>query len=399
MLFQKLLSTNVSATPAAANPVEIISSGGRSGAGTLVIPSVSGTNGLILMERDAGSTRPGFVSILYNTAGGRTFRLSYAIFNPGGTITTTGDAFYLVVSNFAGIGASGVVTSGGTNTSYPIPDLTGLNTNGSSLVMAFRYNTHPARDWIVSAPSPYTIYPDTNDWLAIVGQNTASSLTGLSLTTVDDGSQPVLGACEILGIPTGAPKFIARASAQTTTTLSTQIVNKPTGTIEGDLMVAVMSRVGATLWAGDTGWTEVADQGATPSLRVAYKVAGASEPSSYTFTMDSSSAAKSAAILTYRYGAYDTIGSFTTGTNPLVLPSISPSVNDSVLFAIGARESGSVTLGTPTGMVAMYTDNSSTGPSFIVCAQYVNSGATGTRSMSTGATTGVSGIMLAIKPA
>lgn len=152
-------------------------------------------------------------------------------------------------------------------------------------------------------------------------------------------------------------------------------------------------------WTGDTGWTEVCDQVAGANLRIAYKVATASEPSSYTFTLNTSVSSKGASILTYRYAAYDTIaGAFTTGANPLVLSSISPSLSQSLLLAVGARAAASVTLGTPTSMTARVTDNDATAPSYIVCDQTVSKGPTGTRSMSTGSTTNVAGIMLAIKP-
>ena len=166
-------------------------------------------------------------------------------------------------------------------------------------------------------------------------------------------------------------------------------------------MISVVTRTNEVTWTGDTDWTEVADQGSFPSLRIAYKVAGSSEGSNYTFTASGAGAGSqrsSGCILTYRYAAYDTIGSFTTGTNPLVLPSISPSESQSILIAAGARGAASITLGTPTSMTARVTDNDATSPSYIVCDQTVAKGPTGTRSMSTGLTTSVAGIMLAIKP-
>ena len=198
------------------------------------------------------------------------------------------------------------------------------------------------------------------------------------------------------------PEFVAEANTQSTlASTSTIVVSKPAGTIEGDLMMMVGATGSAPrTWTGDTGWVEVADQNASPNLRIAYKVAGASEPASYTFALSSSTINGIAAcILTYRNAAYDTIGAFTTGTSPLVLPSVSPSANFSTLIAAGARSAASVTLGTPTGMTARVTNNDTTTPSYRVCDQLVTAGATGTRSMSTGSTSSVSGLMLSIKPA
>jgi hypothetical protein len=204
---------------------------------------------------------------------------------------------------------------------------------------------------------------------------------------------------QITNEPTVAPVFVASASTQNGSSATTLTINKPTGTVEGDLMVAVMATDGSiTGWSGDLDWVELADQGSsTPSLRVAYKVAGPAEPSNYTFTA-SSGKILSGTILTYRYAAYDTIGSFTTGTNPLILPSISPSESQSILIAAGARGAASITLGTPTSMTARVTDADGTSPSYIVCDQTVAKGPTGTRSMSTGSTTNVAGILLSIKP-
>ena len=149
-------------------------------------------------------------------------------------------------------------------------------------------------------------------------------------------------------------------------------------------------------WTGDTGWVEIFDQQSAPDLRIAYKIA-ASEGSSYTFTFGAS-VFLAGTILTYRYAAYDTIGTFTSSANPLILPSISPSESQSILIAAGARNAASITLGTPTDMTARVTDSDGTSPSYIVCDQTVAKGPTGTRSMSTGSTSSVAGIMLAIKP-
>ena len=209
---------------------------------------------------------------------------------------------------------------------------------------------------------------------------------------------------QVTNEPSVAPVFVASATGMNAGgggggSGQLLTINKPTGTVEGDLMIALMSAETNSTWTGDTGWTEVLDQGTNPSLRVAYKSATASEPSSYTFTNNSNTNGKSGAILTYRYAAYDVIaGAVTTNANPLVLASISPSLSQSVLIAFGARDGASITLGTPTSMTARVTDADSTSPSYIVCEQRVAKGPTGTRSMSTGSTTNVAGIMLAIKP-
>lgn len=297
--------------------------------------------------------------------------ISSVLCNPPAITPVTYGA--VVVSGGAGAHVSGTQT-------FSSSDLSGFLSVGSNDSFDVTIGAGYAR-WVSGSfnPAAFTFSGTsaaTNSWAAVT----------LALQPIYTG-------------PT--PAFVASESTQSTlASTSSVVVSKPTGTTEGDLMIMVGSCGSTRTWTGDTGWTEVADQGALPSVRIAYKVAGASEPSSYTFTISSATTnGMAASILTYRGAAYDTVGTFTTSTNPLVLPSISPSENFSLLIATGARAAASITLGTPTDMTARVTDSDATLPSYIVCDQLVIAGATGARSMSTGSTSGVSGIMLAIKPA
>lgn len=103
------------------------------------------------------------------------------------------------------------------------------------------------------------------------------------------------------------PIAIAQASTQNSVNTSTTlIINKPTGTQQGDLMVAFLGASATTSnFFGGGGFTGVAQD--TLSW-VGYKVAGASEASSYTFTIQSGEY-YSGTIVTYRNAAYDAIGS------------------------------------------------------------------------------------------
>lgn len=195
------------------------------------------------------------------------------------------------------------------------------------------------------------------------------------------------------------PKFVASASTQNTSTGTSLVIDKPTGTVEGDLMVGIMFCNNARHWTGDTGWTEVADQGSNPSLRVVYRVAGANEGSSYTFTASSSSSL-SGSILTYKNAAYDTIGSIATGANPLVVTGPTAAADYCLLIGAVGRSSTSLTIAAPSLMTTRVTDNDATyEPSYVVADEYVASGATGTRSFSNlGGTTNSAGVLLTIKP-
>lgn len=193
------------------------------------------------------------------------------------------------------------------------------------------------------------------------------------------------------------PTFIASATSETADPL---VISKPTGTAQNDLMIAIMCAEAGkqTSWSGDTGWTEVADQGIRPSLRIAYKVAGPSEGASYTFTPSAGGLTVSGCILTYRYATYDTIGSVATAADPLVASQITVASDFSVLIAAFARSAASITCTTPTGMTARVTQNNATDPSYLVADERVLAGATGTRSSTVGSTTNVAGVLLSIKP-
>jgi hypothetical protein len=84
------------------------------------------------------------------------------------------------------------------------------------------------------------------------------------------------------------PVIASFASAYSATTTSTTVVvNKPTGTAEGDLLLALMGTDGAPVTlAAPEGWYKFQQDAAGVSASGAFftKQAGAAEPSTYTFT-------------------------------------------------------------------------------------------------------------------
>lgn len=286
--------------------------------------------------------------------------------------------------------------AGGTATALSItPSLMGILlasfTNGSTATISTPPSGMTQR---VAAGSPYgkghTVYELSPQ---------ASVATG-NKTLVWNASGNVSGSqLQITNEPSIAPEFVGSDKTQTTSGTTSLTINKPSGTIQGDLMVAVMASTSITnvLWSGATGWTEVADQGAPPSLRIAYKVAGASEGSSYTFT-HAASALLSGCILTYRYAAYDAAGTYWTGSSLLQMPSVTTSASQSILIAAAARGAASITITTPIGMTLRVLDNDVDSPSYNACSQSVAKGPTGVRFATTGSSTNSAGIMLSIKP-
>ena len=119
-------------------------------------------------------------------------------------------------------------------------------------------------------------------------------------------------------------------------------INKPAGVIEGDLMIALSAGSNGVSWSGDTGWTEIFDLGSNPAQRVAYKVAGGSEPSTYTFTPASSIVAQSHIIIAYRRAEYVSIGSanYAGSGSPITAPSVTASAANMVAIALFVNEAG-----------------------------------------------------------
>ena len=193
--------------------------------------------------------------------------------------------------------------------------------------------------------------------------------------------------------------FIASAKQINTASGSTLTLPIPAGTISGDLMIAVMdANNSGTSWTGDTGWTEVYDQGVNPRLRVAYKVAAAGD-SIAAFTISSGSTAYcGGVILTYRNSSFDVIGSgfVTSGSTPIVAPGVN-ATGGLLLACYGQSGITTTSFSTPTGM-SLVVDNT-TGPNFAVFSENVQTGATGDRtSTPAGSIAPSAGILLAIKP-
>lgn len=101
--------------------------------------------------------------------------------------------------------------------------------------------------------------------------------------------------------------FVASSSAGNNGSSSASVVvNKPSGVVEGDVMIASYTS-NTSFWNIPSGWTAILSQlsGGSASMRtgVAYKVAGSSEPSNYTFTKDvgsPDSAPQTVTILAFR---------------------------------------------------------------------------------------------------
>lgn len=144
-------------------------------------------------------------------------------------------------------------------------------------------------------------------------------------------------------------------------------ITKPTGTVSGDLLVAVVVRyedsgnVGVS-FSAPTGWTEQATAvAAFYRVKVVYKVAGGSEPANYTWTYGSSGDSYGACGAISRITGADTSNIFdggptyqssTSTTASEVCPSVSPATSDGLLLLswIFQENFSDVTLTMPGGV-------------------------------------------------
>lgn len=202
-----------------------------------------------------------------------------------------------------------------------------------------------------------------------------------------------------------APARGNNATAQNTVAGATLSITKPTGVVDGNLLVSIVaSNAGAArTWTPDTGWTERLDENAEPNIEVATKVAS-SEGASYTFTESASTDKLGGIIINYATAVFDVIGAVSSPANPPVAPSITVSNANSVVLAIFMNSSQSIAFTTPAGWTLVATDVDGTnGPSYIICEKSFGAGATGTVSSTPSGAPGTTlsksvGVLLALGP-
>jgi hypothetical protein len=164
----------------------------------------------------------------------------------------------------------------------------------------------------------------------------------------------------------------------TTATTSIITMNKPTGTVSGDLMVAFITKSGGQdTYTQPIGWTELIDIGtAGRTFMVAYKVAGASEPTDYSWVGLFTGNNKAGNIITFRNASYDATAGVASN-NTTTAPSVTATTNNSWLLLIGRTTTASTTI-TFAGATTIVSDSDANAPSSVIQYKEVNSGATGT---------------------
>lgn len=206
-----------------------------------------------------------------------------------------------------------------------------------------------------------------------------------------------------------APTFVAVAqNAATTTSL---VVDKPTGTVDDDDMIAIVTWWTYTL-TPPAGWTEVTPRrswsdGGDVVYATIYKKTAASEGANYTWGL-STAYDISVAIVTTRGGGsasiIDTYASQNnTGTTSVTAPAITTTYDNTLLLfmaALSSNSSGTATVTPPSGMTERSdaTDAGVWAKSYVATSTQTTAGSTGSKSGSASISVNSAGWLIGITP-
>ena len=190
--------------------------------------------------------------------------------------------------------------------------------------------------------------------------------------------------------PSGTVTFVASAKDQANSGDTTLAINKPAGTAQNDVMIAsVAIRPNSATVTPPSGWTLVrrtdSTSGTSNSLLVYRKVAGASEPGSYTWILDSGHTGAGGGIESF--SGVDTanpinVEAYSTGfaTYWPQTPSVTTTVANAMVVASYSISNGNTWENPPpSGMTQGF---QATGGSEMIQANYAlqaSAGATGTK--------------------
>lgn len=176
----------------------------------------------------------------------------------------------------------------------------------------------------------------------------------------------------------------------------------PTGTQDGDLMLAFLSANGGANsvgnWTAPAGWTFAVEKtdDTWVNLAVAYKVA-ASEGATATFTSNNS-CKLNITLVTYANAAWSTIGTAAKGnSNTSTATGITIPDDNSILFHYHLDNDGS-SRSSASGLTTLV-NSPGTQTSHLITADVFPSGSTGSKTVSLGASKVWGTVLLSISPA
>lgn len=153
--------------------------------------------------------------------------------------------------------------------------------------------------------------------------------------------------------------FVSSAIYNNNISGATVVLPKPAGVVELDVLIALAFHNGFNdiRWTPPAGWLELEDRGQNPAsngpnFTYAVKVAGPSEPSSYTFTNGESRPARGGVIMAFRgadkdnpiNGDANANDDAASSPNPITCPSVVTTVDDCMILRMSCSQwSGSAT--------------------------------------------------------
>ena len=146
------------------------------------------------------------------------------------------------------------------------------------------------------------------------------------------------------------------AASSNIVSASSITVTKPTGVVSGDVMIAHVFVRSTTPTITSSGWTAIrtTSQGTTLREQSFYKVAGPSEPASYTFSGNATSYAYTAGIVAYSgvdtTTPIDVSGGSASASGPGTCPSVTTTLNGELgvgASGYGGQLTASVTVNPP----------------------------------------------------
>jgi len=205
-------------------------------------------------------------------------------------------------------------------------------------------------------------------------------------------------AAKLLSVSGKTPTVISSVFSESTSTVTSFVITMPSSIQAGDLLiVAYVTELltDATRATPAAGWTEVLD---SFGRSLNWKVATGSEPSTYTFTYNTSTRFSAFAVC-IRNAAFDVVGTVGANASPNVAPEITVSQNNSILFSHNSNGATvSVTWTAPTGFTQVIADSNATQPSSVLFSdENIAAGATGTVS-ATPSTGNGRAFLFAVKP-
>lgn len=168
---------------------------------------------------------------------------------------------------------------------------------------------------------------------------------------------------------------LATQDANTSPGVQTDLeISKPTCILNDVLISLVVASNTGRTWTAHTGFTELLDSG---GAEIARRTVDTTEAATLTFTSSANHRRASGAVVCFRGGTYDTIGSVSAEASSPAAPSITMT-GAGIVLAIFWRSADSIAFTAPTGFVPVIADSDGDSPSYAIFYKEVAAGATGT---------------------